>query len=51
MTFSNFVPNGVSSMELVKGTVFNEETRRKAYNIKKVQALIIESRRRNRNRE
>ena len=31
VTISNFVLNGALSMELVKGNLFNEETRRRAY--------------------
>ena len=33
VTISNFVLNGALSMKLVKGNLFNEETRRKAYEI------------------
>ena len=40
VTISNFVPNGALSIELVKGNLFSEETRRKAYEIENVQALI-----------
>ena len=36
MTISNFVPNGALSMELAKGNLFNEETKRKAYDKKKM---------------
>ena len=31
MTISNFVSNGALSMELMKGNLFNEKTKRKAY--------------------
>ena len=34
VTISNFVLNGALSMELVKGNLFNEETRRRAYETK-----------------
>ena len=34
VTISNFVLNGALSMELVKGNLFNEETRMKAYDTK-----------------
>ena len=34
VTISNFVLNGALSMELVKGNLFNEETRRRAYGTK-----------------
>ena len=51
VTISNFVPNGAISIELVKGNLFSGETRRKAYEIENAQALITESRERNRNRE
>ena len=37
-------------MELMKEDLFNEDTKRKADDIKNAQALIIESRGRNRNR-
>ena len=49
MTISNSVSNGVLSMELVKGNLFNEKTRRKAYDPENAQVLIIESRGRTRN--
>ena len=39
MTISNFVPNGALSMELAKGNLFNEETKRKAYDKKKCISL------------
>ena len=31
VTINNYVLNGALSMELVKGNLFNEDTRRKAY--------------------
>ena len=37
-------------MELVKGNLFNEEIRRKTSDIENEQALIIASKRRNKNR-
>ena len=49
VTISNFVPNGALSMELMKENLFNEETKRKAYEQKNAQPLIIKSRGRNRN--
>ena len=35
VTISNSVPNGALSIEPVKGNLFNKETRRKAYDIKR----------------
>ena len=34
MTISNSISNGALSMELVKGNLYNEEIRRKAYDTK-----------------
>ena len=50
VTISNSVPNGALSIELVKGNLFNKETRRKAYDIEKAQALVTGSRGRNKNK-
>ena len=49
VTISNFVPNGALCMELMRENLFNEETKRKAYEQKNAQPLIIKSRGRNRN--
>ena len=38
MTISNSNPNGALSMELVKGNLFNEVTRRKVYETENAQA-------------
>ena len=35
VTISNSIPNGPLTMDLVKGNLFNEETRKKAYETKK----------------
>ena len=50
VTISNSVLNGALSIELVKGNLFNKETRRKAFDIEKAQTLIIGSRGRNKNK-
>ena len=33
MTISNYIPNGELFMELVKGNLFNEKTKRSAYDV------------------
>ena len=50
VTISNSVLNGALSMKPVKGNLFNEKTRRKAYDIENAQTLIIKGRRRNKDR-
>ena len=50
VTISNSALNGALSMELMKGNLFNEKTRRKAYDTENAQALIIESKGRNRDK-
>ena len=40
ITISNFVSNGALSIELVKGNLFNEEIRRKAYDMENTQAPL-----------
>ena len=50
VTISNSIPNGPLTMDLVTGNLFNEETRKKAYETKNTQVLIIESKKRNKNR-
>ena len=44
VTISNSVPNGAFTIKLVKGDLFNEETRRKVYTTENAQAFITESR-------
>ena len=50
MTISNSTPNGALSIELMKGNLFNEKTRRKAYDTENARALIIESKERNKDK-
>ena len=50
MTISDSILNGALSMKLVKGNLFNEKTKRKAYDIENAQTLIIKGRRRNKDR-
>ena len=40
VTISNSIPNGALFMELMKGNLFDEETRRKGYNTENAQTLI-----------
>ena len=40
VTIRNSVSNDALSMELVKGNLFNEKTRRKGYNTENAQTLI-----------
>ena len=49
VTINNSILNGALSIELVKGNLFNEETKRKVYETENAQALIIENRERNKN--
>ena len=50
VTINNFVPNGALSMKPIKRNFFNEETRRKTYEIENAQILITGSRRKNRDK-
>ena len=50
VTISNSIPNGALSMKLMKGNLFNKQTKRKTYDIRNAQTIIIKSRRRNKNR-
>ena len=43
VTISDFILNLALSMELVKGNLFNEKTRRKTYDTKNTQTIIIKS--------
>lgn len=50
MSFSNFAPNGVLSMDLIKSNIFNEEMRRRSEGSpSQLEVLVIESMGRNKN--
>ena len=50
VSFSNSTPNGVLQLTMVKGSLFNEETRRKDMGKDNAQALVTENRGRSRGR-